>query len=119
MKPPRLVALAGGWGGFIVEFCVLGLAAADVPFGDDIQGESGAFFGFGGEEFAGEVEALVSGREEEDGQVAFSLRGRCETTDHGVGIIVFDGVCLPYRIFCFTIYIRNNNVKVVARMVKY
>ena len=30
----------------------------EVSFRDDIKGEPGAFFGFGGEEFAGEVEAL-------------------------------------------------------------
>ena len=39
---PRLVALAGGFGFFFVEFEVLGLAA------DDVQLKPGAFFGFGG-----------------------------------------------------------------------
>jgi hypothetical protein len=40
-------ALAGGFGFFLVEFDVLGLA------GDDVQGESGALFGFGGEGVCG------------------------------------------------------------------
>ena len=28
------------------------------PFGDDIQGEPGGFFGFGGEEFAGRLSKM-------------------------------------------------------------
>ena len=46
-KPPQLVA--GEVGFFLVEFEVAGLV------GDEVKGEPGAFFGFGGEEFAGEV----------------------------------------------------------------
>jgi len=64
-----------------VEFEVTGLATDYVPFGDDIKGKPGAFYGFGGEEFAGEVEGCAFGvvREDEDGQVAFPLRGRSIT----------------------------------------
>jgi hypothetical protein len=41
------MALTGEVGFLFVEFDVLGLAA------EDVQGEPGAFFGFGGEQVAG------------------------------------------------------------------
>jgi len=78
------VALAGGFGFFFIEFEVLGLT------GDDVQGEPGAFFGFRGKEVAGEVRKTGDrGPRTEDGgqrghlSPSLSLRGRCETVDHG------------------------------------
>ena len=37
----------------------------------------------------------------------------------GVGFSVFDGVCLPYQIFCFTKNIRKIQDEVVPEMVQY
>jgi hypothetical protein len=65
---PRLVALAGEVGFFFVEFEVLGLAA------DDVHGEPGVFFGFGGKESAGKVRKTEDrGPRTEDGQITFPL----------------------------------------------
>ena len=76
--------------------------------------EAGGWGGLGVEfEFAGEVKALIFVVDEEDGQVAF------KNIDKNVGFSVRYEVCLPYQMFCFAKLIRNINVKVVARMVKY
>jgi hypothetical protein len=58
-------ALTSGFGFFFIEFDVTGLTA------DEIQLEPGAFFGFWGKQFAGDVEALIIVSEDEDGQVTF------------------------------------------------
>ena len=58
----------------MVEFDVARLAADEVPFGDDIQGEPGAFFGFWGKEVTGEVRKTGDrGPRTEDGDIAFPL----------------------------------------------
>jgi hypothetical protein len=41
------------------------------------------------------------------------------TRNQGFGFRVFDGVCLPYQIFCFTKNIRKIHIKVVTEMMQY